>query len=77
MNAANAMSAGDLYGFAALFLVALAATLMLLRSKLLKLTKNISLIRTVHVTISTLAGLFLTLHIASLYLPPISDGILL
>ncbi len=71
------MTAGDLYGFAALFLIALAAALMLLRSKLLKLTKNIALIRASHVVISTLAGLFLALHISSLFLPPISVGIIL
>jgi hypothetical protein len=71
------MSAGDAYGFAALMLVALAAVLMLLRSKLLKLTKNISLIRSIHIGVSTLAGLFLSLHIASLFLPPVSTGILL
>ncbi len=71
------MSAGDLYGFAALFLIALAAALMLLRSKLLKMTKNIALIRSTHLVISTLAGLFLALHISSLFLPPISTGVIL
>jgi hypothetical protein len=77
MSVASAMTAGDLYGFAALFLIALAAILMLLRSKLLKLTKNIALVRGAHLALSTLAGLFLALHISSLFLPPISTGILL
>lgn len=77
MSAAGAISAGDLYGFAALFLIALAAALMLLRSKLLKVTKNIALIRGSHLVISTLAGLFLALHISSLFLPPVSTGIML
>ncbi len=77
MTAASAMSGGDVYGFAALFLTALAAVLMLLRSKLLKVTRNIALVRGVHVAVSTLAGLFLTLHIASLFLPPISTGIII
>ena len=77
MSAAGALSAGDLYGFIALFLVALAAILMLLRSKILKLTKNITLIRTVHVAVSTSAGLFLTLHISTLFQLPTSNGIIL
>lgn len=71
------MTAGDLYGFAALFLIALAAALMLLRSKVLKLTKNIALVRASHLVISALAGLFLALHISTLFLPPISTGIIL
>jgi hypothetical protein len=71
------MTAGDLYGFAALFLIALAAALMLLRSKLLKMTRNIALIRSSHLIISSLAGLFLALHISTLFLPPISLGIVL
>ena len=77
MSAVGAISAGDLYGFAALFLIALAAALMLLRSKLLKVTKNIALIRGSHLVVSTLAGLFLALHISSLFLPPVSTGIIL
>ena len=71
------MTAGDLYGFAALFLIALAAALMLLRSKVLKLTKNIALVRASHLVISALAGLFLALHISTLFLPPVSTGIIL
>ncbi len=77
MSAAGAMTAGDLYGFAALFLIALAAALMLLRSKLLTLTRNIALVRGIHVVVSTLAGLFLALHISTLFLPPFSTGIIL
>ena len=70
------MTAGDLYGFAALFLIVLAAVLMLLRPRLLKLT-SITVVRTVHLTVSTLAGLFLALHISAQFLPPISTGIIL
>ncbi len=77
MSAASVMTAGDLYGFAALFLIALAAALMLLRSKLLKLTKNIALIRTSHLIISALAGFFLVLHISTLFVLPVSNGIIL
>jgi hypothetical protein len=77
MSAVGAMSAGDLYGFAALFLIALTAALMLLRSKVLKLTKNLALVRVIHLVLSAAAGLFLALHISSLFLPPVSTGILL
>lgn len=77
MNVASAMSPGDLYGFAALFLIALAASLMLLRSKILKVTRNIVLLRGLHLVLSTLAGLFLALHISTLFVPPISIGIIL
>ncbi len=77
MVAASAMTAGDLYGFAALFTIALAASLMLLRSKLLKVTRNVALIRGLHLALSTLAGLFLSLHISSLFLPPVSTGVIL
>ena len=70
------MTAGDLYGFAALFLIALAAVLMLLRSRLLKLT-SIAAVRTLHLLVSTLAGLFLALHISAQFLPPVSTGIIL
>ena len=77
MSAASALSAGDLYGFIALFLVALAAILMLLRSKILKVTRNITLVRTVHVAVSTSAGLFISLHISALFQPPTSNGIIL
>ncbi|HEV2138408.1 MAG TPA: hypothetical protein VGR53_06170 [Nitrososphaerales archaeon] len=77
MSAASAMTAADLYGFAALFLIALAAALMLLRSKLLKLTKNIALVRSVHLVLSAAGGLFLALHISAQFMPPVSTGILL
>jgi len=70
------MTAGDLYGFAALFLIALTAILMLLRSRLLKLT-SIAVIRATHLLVSTLAGLFLALHISTQFLPPVSTGIIL
>ena len=70
------MTAGDLYGFAALFLIALAAVLMLLRPRLLKLT-SIAFVRTAHLLVSALAGLFLALHISAQFLPPVSTGIVL
>ncbi len=45
---------------------------MLLRSKLLKLTKNIAAIRGTHVAVSTLAGVFLLIHVVYLFSPPVS-----
>ena len=75
MSAASAMSAGDLYGFLALFFIALTAALMLLRSKLLKLTKNIGAVRSIHVAVSILAGFFLILHISTQFLLPINTGL--
>lgn len=71
------MSIGDVYGFAALLLIALTAALMLLRPMLLKVTKNIALIRAIHLALSTLAGFFLALHISTMFLPPVSTGIML
>jgi hypothetical protein len=71
------MTAGDLYGFLALFFIALAAALMLLRSKLLKLTKNLGAVRSIHVAVSTLAGFFLVLHISIQFLLPINPGLIL
>ncbi len=77
MTPTGAMSAGDLYGFAALFFTALAAVLMLLRAYLLKATKSLSAVRGIHVFVSTAAGVFLALHISALYLPPDSTGLVL
>lgn len=77
MSAAGGLSTGDIFGFAALLLVALAAFLMLVRSKLLKATRNLNLVRTIHVAVSALAGIFLVLHISILYLPPSTTGVLL
>lgn len=76
MSAATSLTAGDLYGFAALFLIALAAGLMLLRPRLLKIT-SMAVVRTTHLLVSTLAGLLLALHISSQFLPPVSTGIVL
>jgi hypothetical protein len=77
MSVVSPLTAGDAFGFAALILIGLAAILMLLRSKLLKLTKNLFMIRVTHIAISTLAGSFLVLHIAILFSPPASTGIIL
>jgi len=66
------ISIGDATGFLALILIGLSSIFMLLRSKLLKVTRNIAAIRGTHVAISALAGIFLLVHIAYLFTPPIS-----
>ena len=71
------MSPGDLYGFLALFFMIFAAIMMLFRTKLLKWTKSLGAVRSIHVATSTLAGFFLILHISNQYLPPNSTGVIL
>lgn len=63
---------GDATGFLALILIGLSAMFMLLRSKLLKVTKNIAAVRATHIAVSAFAGVFLLVHIAYLFTPPIS-----
>lgn len=46
--------------------------LMLLRSRLLKVTKNVAAVRAAHVAVSALAGVFLLIHVAYLFTPPVS-----
>ena len=66
------ISIGDASGFLALILIGVSSIFMLLRPKLLKVTKNIAAIRLTHVAISALAGVFMILHIAYLFALPIS-----
>ncbi len=63
---------GDATGFLALILIGLSSMFMLLRSKLLKVTKNIAAIRGTHIAVSALAGVFLLIHVAYLFTPPVS-----
>jgi hypothetical protein len=66
------MSIGDATGFLALILIGLSSVFMLLRSKLLKVTKNIAAIRVAHIMISVLAGVSMIIHVAYLFALPIS-----
>ena len=66
------ISLGDASGFLALILIGLASMFMLVRSKLLKVTKNIAAIRITHIATAVLAGIFLLVHIAYLFALPIS-----
>lgn len=66
------ISIGDATGFLALILIGLSSMFMLLRSKLLKVTKNLAAIRGAHVAVSALGGVFLLIHVAFLFTPPVS-----
>ena len=68
---------GDVFGFLVIVLGGISAFFMMMRGKLVKLTKSLSGVRTAHVVISTFAGVFLILHIAYFYSWPITTGIVL
>jgi hypothetical protein len=68
---------GDIFGFVALALTGATALLMLLRYKLLSLTKNINGLRAIHVAVATGAGLFLLIHAVYFINIPLSTGVLL
>ena len=68
---------GDISGFAGIIFTGLSAFMMVARSKLLKVTKNIKLIRSVHIAISSVAGLFMLVHISYYISYPMSTGIFL
>lgn len=69
------ISVGDATGFIALILVGASGMFMLVRSKLLKVTRNIAAVRATHVAVSFLAGVFMLAHIAYLFTPPITVGV--
>jgi len=58
---------GDASGFLALILVGLSSIFMLVRPLILKVTKDIAAIRVAHITISTLAGVFMIVHVVYLF----------
>ncbi len=68
---------GDVFGFLALALGGTSAFFMMMRAKLVKLTKRLSGVRAAHVIVSASAGVFLILHIAYFYSWPITTGVLL
>lgn len=68
---------GDIFGIAALVLIAATAILMLLRRQILKRFKNLDLIRRAHIAVAGLAGLFLVLHVAYFITYPVNLEILL
>jgi hypothetical protein len=68
---------GDVFGFMAVVLGGASAFFMMLRGRLVKITKNLLAIRVVHVAISAAAGIFLILHIAYFYTYPLTTGVLI
>lgn len=70
-----ALSVGDAAGFLALILIGVSASFMLVRSRILKVTRNIAAVRGIHVAISVLAGVFIIVHVSLLFLPPMSVAV--
>jgi hypothetical protein len=71
------LAEANVFGFLAVALIAASALFMLLRGRILKITRNLQLIRVTHIVISTLAGLFLLLHVIYFISYPITNGIIL
>ena len=68
---------GDFFGFAAVVLGGTSAFFMMIRGKLLKVTRNLPVIRGTHIIISSAAGMFLVLHIAYFYKYPLNTGVMI
>ena len=68
---------GDFFGYLALAFITLTAAFMLARRNLLRYTRNLNLLRKVHIYAATLAGLFIVLHVAYFFSYPITDAVLL
>jgi hypothetical protein len=68
---------GDVFGYIALALVVFTASFMFVRKRLLKHTRNLNLLRKVHMCLATLAGLFLVLHVAFFFGYPVTSAVLL
>lgn len=68
---------GDIFGFLALGFIVFTAVFMLVRKRLLKFTKNLELLRKMHIYSATAGGLFLVLHLAYFISWPLTTGILL
>jgi len=67
----------DLFGFAAVILAGISSVLMVFRGRILKITKNLGIVRSAHVAISALAGIFIVLHVSFYFTMPINTGTLL
>ena len=73
----STITIGDIFGFLALVLGGTSAFFMIMRAKLVKLTKSLASVRAAHVIISVSAGVFLIFHIAYFYSWSITTGVLL
>jgi len=71
------ISLADLSGFAAVVLAGISSAFMVLRGRILKITKNLSAIRSLHIAISALAGIFIVIHVSFYITWPINFGIAL
>ena len=71
------LAEANIFGFLAVALIATSALFMLLRGRILKITRNLQLIRVTHIAISTFAGVFLLLHVAYFISYPITNGVIL
>jgi len=68
---------GDVFGLLALALISATAVLMLLRRRILKRFKNLELMRSAHIAVAALGGLFLVLHVAYFITWPLNTEIFL
>ena len=68
---------GDLFGFLALGFISFTAIFMLIRKKLLRYTKNLELLRKVHIYAAALGGFFLVLHVGYFVSWPLTLGVIL
>lgn len=69
------LTLGDLFGYTALVFIASTAVLMLLRKTLLRYTRNLELLRRVHLYVATLGGAFLALHVAYFVTYPVTSAV--
>ena len=67
----------DLFGFAGVILAGISSVLMVFRGKILKLTKNLSAVRSIHVATSALAGVCIVIHVSFYITMPLNFGVLL
>ncbi len=68
---------GDIFGYLALVFIIFTAVFMLGRKRLLKYTRNLDLLRKIHILFSLLGGLFLTLHVAYFIAYPLTSAVML
>jgi len=69
------ISVADLSGFAAVVFAGISSAFMALRGRILKITKNLSAIRSLHIAVSALAGIFIVIHVSFYVTMPINFGI--
>ena len=68
---------GDIFGFLALIFISATALFMLARKRILRYSRNLDLLRRIHVFVAVLGGLFLILHVAYYITYPITSPIIL